>query len=95
MHRIVFQPSGRQVEVPPGTPLIEAVRSVGLPIARGCGLQGLCSHCALRVLEGAETLAPESSEEMSAKRRNRVASELRLACCTVVAGDQAVTASYW
>lgn len=93
--RIRFEPSGRCVEVEPGTLLLEATRRAGLPIARACGAEGLCGRCAIEILEGSDRLEAESAPEASAKRRNRVSPKARLACQVVVAGDLVVTASYW
>jgi ferredoxin, 2Fe-2S len=95
MHRVRFHPTGRVVEVPGGTTLLEAARRAGLPIARSCGADGLCSRCALVVLSGAEALEPESDAERRTKARNRLPAEWRLACRARVAGDVEVTASYW
>ena len=85
----------RTVLVPRGTTLLEAVRRAGLPIARACGGGGLCGRCGVAVLAGGETLPPPSAGETSAKQRNRVAAELRLACRVEVCGPLEVTASYW
>jgi adenylate cyclase len=85
----------RTVLVPDGTTLLEAVREAGLPIARACGGGGLCGHCGVTVLAGAETLPPPGAAETRAKQRNRVAPELRLACQVEVRGPLEVTASYW
>jgi uncharacterized 2Fe-2S/4Fe-4S cluster protein (DUF4445 family) len=92
---IRFSPSGRSVRVPRGTNLLEAVRSAGLPIASACGAGALCGRCGLRVLRGDSALGAESQAETDAKRRNRVADGLRLACRVAVEGDLEVTASYW
>ncbi len=85
----------RVVVVPPGTTLLAAVQAAGVPIARACGGAGLCGRCGVQVLEGAAALAPESTREADAKRRNRVAPEVRLACQCRVAGPLTVSATYW
>jgi ferredoxin len=90
-----LMPAGRCVRVAPGAKLLAAVREADLPLARGCGAEGLCGRCGLRVVDGAESLSPETPEERDAKARNRVAPELRLACCAEVRGDVEVTAAYW
>jgi ferredoxin len=85
----------RRVAVSPGTTLLDAARSAGLPVARGCGGGGLCGRCGLRILAGAERVAPEAAAETRAKERNRIDAELRLACQVRVAGPLEVTAAYW
>ena len=92
-----FLPSGREVEldVPPGTTLLDAAIAAGLPIARSCGAEGVCAKCALRIVDGAERLSPEAPDETRIKSRNRVDAELRLACRAEIRGDVTATASYW
>ena len=79
-----------------GTTLLEAVRRAGLPIARACGGGGLCGRCGVtrRWRAPRRSLRP-SAAETSAKQRNRVAAELRLACQLELSGPLEVTASYW
>lgn len=90
-----FLPSGRTLRVTPGTNLLEAARAAGLPIAQACSGEGLCGRCAVLVLRGHEGIAPPTERESQAKRRNRVAPELRLACQVVPTADVDVAASYW
>lgn len=96
MPQVSFQPSGRAVEVPAGSTLLEAALAAGLPIARACGADGLCGRCGVRVLAGAGTGVDAASDaEAATRRRNRLDPELRLACLARVLGDIEVTASYW
>jgi ferredoxin len=85
----------RSVTVPLGVTLLEAARRAGVPVARACGGDGLCGRCGLRVLAGGDWLAPPGPEEELAKRRNRAARELRLACQVELRGPIEVTAAYW
>ncbi len=95
MHRVRFIPSGREVEVPRGTTLLEAAIAAGLPIARSCGAEGVCAKCGLRIVAGGESLAPASESETRIATRNRLDADLRLACRVVVCCDVTVTAPYW
>jgi len=90
-----FLPSGRTLRVTPGTNLLQAARAAGLPIAQACGGEALCGRCAVRLVQGADAVAPETKREQESKRRNRVSAELRLACQVVPTADLEVTASYW
>jgi adenylate cyclase len=90
-----FQPSGREVRVPRGSTLLDAVRRADLPLASACGADGLCARCALEIVDGAASLAPQDEDERRAKRRNRVDGRLRLACRAVLADDATVRAPYW
>lgn len=95
VHRVRFAPSGIEIRAPAGTTLLAAAIGAGLPIARGCGAEGLCGRCGLRILEGGDRLSPEPPAEADVKRRNRVAPELRLACRATIHGDVTVAAPYW
>ena len=79
----------------PGTLLLDAARRAALPVASACGAEALCGRCGLEVRRGAASLDDETPEELLAKRRNRVPSELRLACRTAVRADLEVSAPYW
>jgi len=93
---VSFQPSGRAIEVPAGSTLLDAALAAGLPIARACGADGLCARCGVRILAGAETgVDAESAAEVAVRRRNRLDPALRLACRAHVLGDLELTAPYW
>ncbi len=94
-HQIEFLPSHRRVRLPAGTRLIAAAREAGLPVASACGADGLCGRCGLHIVQGGESLPPESEAEQRAKRANRIDPELRLACRVSLAADLVVTAPYW
>jgi len=83
------------VRVPAGTPLIDAARRAALPIASACGGDGLCARCGVEILASAGPVAEETPAESAAKRRNRIAPGLRLACRLRVASDLSVSAPYW
>ena len=83
------------MRVSPGTTLLQAARRAALPVASACGADGVCGRCGLQILEGADTLAPETERERKIKAANRVDDELRLACRIAVASDLVVTAPYW
>jgi ferredoxin len=87
------RPGDRAVEVPAGTLLTDAIRAAGLPIATACGDELICGRCGVRILRG--EVPREKPVETRAKRRNRVPSELRLACVIRVHGDLEVGADYW
>ena len=90
-----FEPSGREVEVPHGTSLLEAAREAGLPVASACGEQFTCARCGMKVLAGDVSLSPESKRETQIKARNRVDAGLRLSCVLQVQSDLTVSATYW
>ena len=50
--RVVFTPSGRRGEVPPGTTVLQAARSLGVDIDSVCGGRAMCGRCQVVVGEG-------------------------------------------
>src|SRR5688500_18335370 len=86
-------PAGTRLEVPRGTRLTDAIRQAGLPIAAPCSDELICGKCGLRIIAG--ELDRESPVERSAKERNRIPAEYRLACALRVRGDLTVHADYW
>lgn len=94
-HEILFRPGDLRTRVENGTTLLEAARSVGLPVASACGADGICGRCGMQILAGSETLPPENESERSIKRRNRIDPTLRLSCRVRVESDLTVTATYW
>jgi uncharacterized 2Fe-2S/4Fe-4S cluster protein (DUF4445 family) len=52
MVKIVFEPSGKIVEIPPGTELLAALAQAGIEIATPCGGEGICGQCQIQVISG-------------------------------------------
>ena len=92
---ILFEPSRKSIRVPAGTSLLEAARRAGLPVASACGADGICGRCGLELLAGGASAGEEPEREREIKRRNRIDSNLRLACRLGVSADLTVTAPYW
>lgn len=90
-----FEPSGIVTPVEPGTTLLEAARSAGLPVASACDRQFTCGRCGMRILSGDAGVVAESKREIEVKQRNRVDADLRLSCVVRVHVDLTVTAPYW
>jgi adenylate cyclase len=78
----VRYPDGRQVEIQPGTTILEASRLAGIPHASVCGGRGRCSTCRVRVSEGLEQLPPASEAERRVLDRVGAPPNVRLACQT-------------
>ena len=49
--QVVCETAGIVLLVPPGTSILQAVRTAGLEVAAACG-DGLCGSCETRVLDG-------------------------------------------
>jgi adenylate cyclase len=77
--RIAY-PDGRFVEVTPGTSVLEASRSAGIPHAHICGGRGRCSTCRIRVRGDLGSLDPPGEAERRILRRIGATPNVRLAC---------------
>ncbi len=67
----------RELEVPPGGKLHEALAEQGVLLPTACGGKGTCGQCRVRVLEGGGVLLPT---EASLINRREAAEGYRLAC---------------
>ncbi|MBX9459570.1 MAG: adenylate/guanylate cyclase domain-containing protein [Rhizobium sp.] len=73
-------PGGRVVAVDPGTSVLEASRSAGIPHVSVCGGRGRCSTCRVRVIEGMEGQPEAESRERATLKSISAAPDVRLAC---------------
>lgn len=52
MPNITFQPSGKAVDAPSGSELLEAAREAQIEIEAPCGGKGTCGKCIVRIISG-------------------------------------------
>src|SRR5580658_4685232 len=81
---LCFEPSGRQVRVPPGVTLFDAASWNGIAIDSTCGGHGTCKKCKVMVLEGH---APVTSLDTRAFVPDDLRKGWRLACRLEVVSD--------
>jgi uncharacterized 2Fe-2S/4Fe-4S cluster protein (DUF4445 family) len=86
MSEIVFQPIGRRIEVQAGDTLLEAAQQAGVALSAVCGGVGVCGDCRVRVLSGAVSPINETEIDQLSDQH----SGLRLACQTIIEGEQIV-----
>jgi uncharacterized 2Fe-2S/4Fe-4S cluster protein (DUF4445 family) len=89
-HTVTFEPWGSVVEVEPGSTLLDAARTAGVPMGAVCGGRGTCGKCRVRILEGSPAAAAPAEAAVlppGAAERGE-----RLACRTVVTGPLAAEA---
>jgi len=79
-----FSQLGFSRRVGTGVSLFRIAREAQLPIASSCDGDGICSRCALTVVDGGEWLVSESEHERRIKQANHVPRIQRLACLTEV-----------
>ena len=98
--RIVFTPSGRRGEFPPGTSVLEAARSLGVDLDSVCGGRGLCGRCQISLAEGSfakhgiesrpESLSAPGEVEHDYAGRRSLAPGHRLGCAAYLRGDAVI-----
>lgn len=99
--KVVFQPNGRQGEVPRGMILLEAARRLGVEIESICGGHQTCSKCKVVVESGefakfgvrssGEALSPAGTREEEYARRNNFAPDMRMSCACQVLDDVVIS----
>lgn len=95
MPRVIFKPSGKSVEVKPGTSLYDAAIQAGLPVAASCSAEFTCGKCNMKVIDGAGGLSKQTEKERKLLRREGRPETDRVSCRTAVWGDCTVTTGYW
>lgn len=98
--RVVFQPNGRQGDVPVETNLLEAARQFGVEIESICGGHQTCGKCMVLVEEGefpkfgltssGNHLSPPGERERAFAERRKLPPGARLSCACSVTGDLVV-----
>ena len=95
--KVVFQPNGRQGEVPAGTILLDAARDLGVEIESICGGHQTCSKCKIQVEEGdfakfgvasiADHLSPPGQREQEYAAKHGFDPGMRMSCACEIVGD--------
>ena len=75
---------GPPLDVPAGTTVLAAIHAAGHAWWHACGAKGRCTTCRVRVLAGAETLAPPTVPELRYRAAGRLGERERLACQCIV-----------
>ncbi|RQD77208.1 MAG: ferredoxin, partial [Candidatus Syntrophonatronum acetioxidans] len=79
--KVTFEPSGREISVPQGSTLKEAIMEAGLEFEFPCGGRGKCKKCLVQVLEGK---TPPTSLEEDHFSEKEIQEGYRLACRTTL-----------
>ncbi len=86
--QVQFQPTGKRVELPFGSTLLEAARWAGIELNSSCGGQGTCGQCQVMILKG--SISNPNSDEVQLLGENEIARGRRLACSTRPQGNVVV-----
>lgn len=85
--KVTFYPAMKEVEVPAGTLLKEAIDLAGLDFDFPCGGRGKCGKCRVRVVKG--RMEPSEADKTHLDEKE-IADGLRLACAAAVEEDVGV-----
>ncbi|OED39464.1 drug:proton antiporter [Chromatiales bacterium (ex Bugula neritina AB1)] len=99
--KVVFTPSGRRGRFPPGTPVLEAGRALGVDIDSVCGGRAICGRCQVLCAEGdfpkheiqssAASLSPFTKTEERWERVKKLSlNGRRLSCQARLQGDAVI-----
>ncbi|MGV8891567.1 MAG: 2Fe-2S iron-sulfur cluster-binding protein [Burkholderiaceae bacterium] len=92
MSIVTIKPSGKTIDVPAGTTLLDAVLSAGEMLGHKCGGKAECSSCHISVLEGRKGVSrTQSAENAILDTIIGIGSKSRLACQTTVLGTEDIT----
>jgi len=88
VRRIIFQPSGRRIDLPEECSVLEAAEACGEEIESVCGGNGTCGKCRVRVLEqdrdasngSSGALSPVTKQELEELTEEEFDRGTRLAC---------------
>ena len=99
-HRVVFSPAGTSAEVPAGTTILDAARSLRVDLDSTCGGRGICGRCQVtpafgefakwRISSDSAAVGPKTSAELGYRGRRSIAADGRLGCQATVLGDLVV-----
>lgn len=90
MPRVTFQALGQSVEIGEGHTVFDAGAKIAAGIDTSCVGKGTCGLCRVKVLGGAEFLAPYTDEERKHLGNVYHITKIRLACRLVVRGGDVI-----
>ncbi|MCG8570718.1 MAG: adenylate/guanylate cyclase domain-containing protein [Spirochaetes bacterium] len=76
----VVYPGLKDVQVFPGTTILETSRIADIPHASICGGRGRCTTCRVKIEKGMENLSPIGEREANALKKISAETDIRLAC---------------
>jgi len=84
-YNVVFLPENIEVQVKPGSSLLEAALTAGVHINASCGGTGVCGTCKVKLVSG--NVETEPTEKL---KESEIEQGLRLACRSLVNSDLVV-----
>jgi 2Fe-2S ferredoxin len=91
MPKVRFMPLNVEVDIPVGTPILDAALENDIHIDHNCGGNCACSTCHVIIQEGYEGLEEPSEDEIDMlEDAEELTKTSRLACQTEITGDLVV-----
>ena len=91
MPKIKFLPDGNEIEVAPGTSILQAAKQCHAQVGYACGGVCACSTCHVYVREGFDSLSEQQENEMDIlDKAFDVRATSRLGCQSKVADEDVV-----
>ena len=84
---LTFEPDGRRIIAQPGERIMEIAKRVGIQLRSGCGGQGFCGKCRVRIVP-ATGIKSLTSDEKAHLTTSQLTAGFRLACQAVVNGNE-------
>ncbi len=95
MVKVLFVPLGKSRDVKAGSTILAAANQSKVPVGQSCSGEGVCGWCKVRILTGADQLAPPGDLERRLIKEKGFDENERAACLAKIQGDITVTTSYW
>ena len=74
---------------------MKALLGQNIPVASSCHGEGVCGKCKIRIIDGHSNLSLETQLEIDLRNKNKITSEFRMSCQTLVLGDITIDTDYW
>lgn len=87
MHKIIFLPEGKEIEVDDGVSILEAAQKTGIFINNLCGGNGVCGKCKVQVKNGG---IHADRNSMSLLSKEEISQGYVLACQTSIRSDMEI-----
>jgi ferredoxin, 2Fe-2S len=91
MPKVKFVPDGKEIEVEPGTTILQAAKRAHAQVGYACGGVCACSTCHVYVKEGGDSLSEQEENEMDIlDKAFDVRASSRLSCQSKLADEDVV-----
>jgi uncharacterized 2Fe-2S/4Fe-4S cluster protein (DUF4445 family) len=89
--RVVFRPFCKRGEFERKSTILDAAKSMGIPLDSLCGGEGWCSRCKVQIKKGRSNLSPITSDEKRLLSKKELSANYRLACQAELHGDVVIS----